>query len=549
MSSLDFNSINDIFDTFFWLFDTKELLQEHEALTGLLDYGLFSSKIPPCFRSTGLSSFVKNELGGILAENDDKKLRKTLDKYSHDYIRYESLRDTNIPRGMGIPHPESYGLQVLAITKHWEEILKHCNKPNVIFSRVYVRKLADTALVFEMNYKGSERYQYEEEEILWRSETSHIVKADIASCFPSIYTHSIPWALHGKLAAKSSNNLLISGNLLDKCTQNTRDRQTNGLIIGPHASNIISEIILTTIDHQLQELGYKKVIRHIDDYVFYASSVEEGEKFIKDLSLLLRNFEMSLNDKKTTILALPNQHLEDWINELNLFYFPENQEIKFSQIRIFLDLVLRLCKGVSKSTPLNYALKVLAGKIKPEHLGERTRRLYVQEAINLALFYPYLIPLLEEYVFDKYTHDQINEQISNFTKNIIKLGLKKLYTDIIAYALYYALKYQVTVPLSEDELMEIIKINDCLSLVMLLHYANQHQLKKINKELKNKALELKNLDHREHDKQWLFIYHFWSVSDLTGKGQTFLAKLKAQNFEFFHLNPADDVSPTGTTLA
>ncbi len=31
----------------------------------------------------------------------------------------------------------------------------------------------------------------------------YLVKADISTCFPSIYTHSIPWALIGKDDAKA----------------------------------------------------------------------------------------------------------------------------------------------------------------------------------------------------------------------------------------------------------------------------------------------------------------------------------------------------------
>lgn len=538
MTISDLNSINNIVEILesFWLFDTKELLLENDIQTGLLDYGLFTDKIPPCFCSVGLSSFAENELGNALDEHDEKRLKKNTDKCSHDYIRYESLRDTNISRGMGIPHPESYALQVLAIKKHWKEITQHCNKPDINFSKIFVRKINGSARIFEMNYKGSEKYDNEEEEILWRSETSYIVKADIASCFPSIYTHSIPWALHGKLVAKNSNNLLITGNLLDKCTQNTKDKQTNGLIIGPHASNIISEIILTTIDYQLQLLGYKKVIRHIDDYIFYASSFDESERFIKDLNLLLRNFEMSLNDKKTSILPLPRPFLDDWVNEINAFSFKnEDQGIKFSQIRAFLDLSLRLSQRISKSTPLNYTIKVIASKIAPESLSERTRRMYTQEAINLSIFYPYLVPILEKNVFEKFPHDELINQIGDLTKSLIRIGIKKLYPDIISYALYYALKYQIKIKVTEDELLEILKIDDCLSIVSLYHYAQKNNLKKIIKELNKKSQELKKLDHREHDKQWLFIYYLWTEADLKGKGQDFLAKLKNKKFEFFSL--------------
>ena len=147
-----------------------------------------------------------------------------------------------------------------------------------------------------------------------------------------------------------------------------------------------------------------------------------------------------------------------------------------------------------------------------------------------------MTPILEKYVFEKYHHDQLNNQINNLTKTLINIGLKKLYPDTISYAIYYALKYQIKINTDEDELLEILKINDCVSLVTLYHYAEKNNLKKIIKELNKKALELKKLDHREHDKQWLFVYYLWNESDLRGKGQNFLAKLKSKNFEFFHLN-------------
>lgn len=100
--------------------------------------------------------------------------------------------------------------------------------------------------------------------------------------FPSIYTHSIPWALHGKAVSKKSTSITaLAGNLLDKCTQHTRDKQTNGLLIGPHSSNIIAEIILTKIDVELQAKGYKKIARHIDDYAFYAEDFAEAARLSK----------------------------------------------------------------------------------------------------------------------------------------------------------------------------------------------------------------------------------------------------------------------------
>lgn len=247
-----------------WYDKTKEQLSPFDVLHGLLDHGLFNEKIPPCFSSKGITQIVLETMGKILDESDESKLKKAIGKCAHDYVRYEALRDSNIPRHLGIPHPQAYAAQALAIFKHWQTIAVHCNVPDPAFSRIYVRHIGG-GKIFEMNYKGDERFQFEEDELGWMSGAQFVVAADIATCFPSIYTHSIPWALHGKEAAKESDSLIdLAGNLLDRCTQATRDRQTNGLLIGPHTSNIISEIILTQIDADLQKKGYSKVKRHVD---------------------------------------------------------------------------------------------------------------------------------------------------------------------------------------------------------------------------------------------------------------------------------------------
>lgn len=515
-----------------WFYSTKEELSPAELLSGLLDYGLFVEKVPPCFTTKGLAAYATEKMLNKLEEADDNKLRENIDKCAHDYIRYETLRDINIPRHLGIPHPEAYAIQALAISNHWKEIATHCNKPKPTISRIHVRHVG-VGRIFEMNYKGSERYQHEEEDIQWMAGAQFLVRADIASCFASIYTHSIPWALHEKVEAKKSNSLnALTGNLLDKCTQNTRDKQTNGLLIGPHASNIISEIVLTRIDAELQVKSYQKLKRYIDDYEFYADTYEQAEKFIKDLGLCLRAFEMSINDKKTHILELPRPSTENWIQMLNRFAFPNDGEVKFATVRSYLDLALECSQAAEKSTPLNYAIKTLAGKDSPRKLNSRAKRLYAQEAMNLALSYPYLVPLLDEFVFDRYWHDGLQTKIADFSTALVRLGIRKLYPDTIAHALYYALKHNVTIAIDDADLSEVVVLDDCIANVLLLEYATKHSRKKVMSAIKNRAKEIKSADAREKDKNWLLIYQVWSKKELQGNGQVFLAELKNMGFQF-----------------
>lgn len=522
-----------------WFDSTKESLSSAAVLMGLLDHGLFAEKVPPCFSTAGLTAIVSETMADLLEETDDKALKDKIDKCSHDYVRYEALRDINIPRNFGIPHPESYAVQALAISKHWQEVAIHCNQPEPAISRVHVRHVGN-GRIFEMNYKGVERFQLEENEIQWMAGAKFVVEADVAACFPSIYTHSIPWALHSKDEAKKSSSFTkFAGNLLDKCTQNTRDRQTNGLLIGPHASNIISEIVLTRIDAALQAKGYKKVVRHVDDYRFFADTLDEAELFIKTLGLNLRAYEMSLNEKKTRILELPRPSDENWRLVLNRFLFPKDEELRFSVIRSFLDLALECAQSAGKSTPLNYAIKTIAGSEIPRKLNPRAKRMYTQEAMNLALAYPYLAPLLDEFVFDRYWHDGLESRIADFATLLVQLGIRKLYPDTISHALYFVLKYDLILGLKDEALIEIVVLDDCVTNVLLLEYAKKHKRTKVKSAINKRARDLlKTADSRESDKHWLLIYQTWSKKELVGNGQSFLANLKDKGFQFFFMPTA-----------
>jgi hypothetical protein len=511
---------------------TKENLSTEDLIIGLLDHGLFSNKVPPCFTSHGLAEAAKELLQDYINEENETPIKKHIEKHSNDYIRYEALRDTNIPRHLGIPHPASYAIQVFSIARHWDLITTHCNRPNPQFSQIHVQHTGD-GRIFEMNYKGSDRYKKEETELEWMTGAKYVVKADIATCFPSIYTHSIPWALHSKGEAKKSTNLIdLPGNLLDKVTQNIKDKQTNGLLIGPHSSNVISEIILTRIDLNLQDRDYKNIFRHIDDYTFYAKTYDEAELFIKDLGMFLREYEMSLNEKKTQILQLPRPSTENWIQRLNTFNFPKDEELRISTIRSYLDLALEYSQNLGKSTPLNYAIKSLSGGKEDRLLNNRAKKMYSQEAINLALAYPYLAPLLDKFVFQKYPYSGQSIAISKFCTELIKLGLKKLYPDSIAHAIYYSIRYNARIELDDNQLIDIIKLNDCLSIVLLFEYANYIDSDYLRNKVNDYAQSLKPLDKRDIGRNWLLIYQLWTDNDLNGNGQSFLLKLRNKGVKF-----------------
>lgn len=74
--------------------------------------------------------------------------------------------------------------------------------------------------------------------------------------------------------------------------------------------------------------------------------------------------------------------------------------------------------------------------------------------------------------------------------------------------------------------------------VLLLEYAPKHGLKKLQKAVKARAMQLKSAGHRDQDRNWLLIYQTWTEKELTGNGQTLLARLKKAKFQFLVVPPA-----------
>jgi hypothetical protein len=274
----------------------KNDITDTELYDGLVGYGIFAEKIPDFLTSVDFLDFTKTLTFPI---NDKPK----------DYIRYSSMRNINIPRPLAIPEPFAYANQAKSLSNNWLNLQNHFrdNTINDSFkvSRIHLRKLKDKPELFEMNYKNFLKDGDPEQDIVIKSK--YVALADISNCFPSIYSHSISWALVGKTYAKQKSKSTDKNewfNQIDFNTRNLKFGETNGVLIGPHSSNLISEIILVSVDNELTKQGFK-YIRNIDDYTCYVETYEDADRFFLCLSEELKKYELVLNSKKSKIIPLP----------------------------------------------------------------------------------------------------------------------------------------------------------------------------------------------------------------------------------------------------
>ena len=82
----------------------------------------------------------------------------------------------------------------------------------------------------------------------------YVLHTDISDCYGSIYTHSVPWAIHTKPFAKHKDNKTdqsLIGNIIDKHLREMSFGQTNGIPQGSVLMDFIAEIVLGYADIEL----------------------------------------------------------------------------------------------------------------------------------------------------------------------------------------------------------------------------------------------------------------------------------------------------------
>jgi len=477
----------------------KEILPD-ELYFKFLGHGLFMEKLPPMF-----SALLFFEYSQTLSNPPPSK--------PESYIYYESLREINIPRQLAIPNPFAYMNLCRCLQKNWNNLTDYfndkTNNQSHKVSRIHIRRIYNKLCLFEMNYKN------------WRIDSDPVpdimigkryqVVADISNCFPSIYTHALSWALVGKDTAKATQNDRKKWyNILDKMTRNLKYGETHGLLIGPHASNLLSEIVLTAIDHDLCD--HWSYIRNIDDYSCYVNTYEDAQRFLVELNEKLRLYDLSLNHKKTAITELPLAAAEHWIRQLNASLVSlGGSKFNYKATQAFMDHAIELMHSNNmKSSILNYALKALCG----QDLNFNAQDYLVKTMLHLASIFPYLVSLMDKYVFQKFSVD--TTLIRKFANSLFIDNTRALNFEAVVFAIYFALKYGFE--LENINVNDVLKSKHCIYSILAYMYFSQNHDANSCDILRDYAKELLK-NKTDFGQNWLFIYEVLEESDLPDEWQ------------------------------
>lgn len=269
------------------------------------------------------SEYVKKAYDEILIENDFSQHHSASIPYKFSILKNE----TKI-RGLSLLHPRAQFFLKTFVKKNFASIIYYCSKSNYSLrkpARVaseYTPKIDENSnhmgVPSFFTIDGIDRlYKFFESNEFVRLESKFpfFASADISNCFNSIYTHTIPWATHGKRYNSSFvRHTNLFANEFDQRMQRSNSNETNGIPIGNEISRIFAEILFQSVDVEIERnlkthgftLGVEyQIYRYVDDFFVFSLNRKILSKCLSEITNCLHNLNFVLNDSKTNIYERP----------------------------------------------------------------------------------------------------------------------------------------------------------------------------------------------------------------------------------------------------
>lgn len=330
-----------------------ESLKKTDVYHWLVEFGYFpeSYVLPPCFR------VVQRPLKPLVFNKVQKKGKK-YDVPVKDLTRVHFPRTELTDRVFSLIHPELHNDIAYHIARNWKTIVKAMLPKDSCVATYSFPIPVDSRTPGRLGHLRSGRMIYEflgmvdDDLASLAYRYKYLVKADIKNFYPSIYTHSIAWAIHGKRFIRKNGNIRdfrILGNRLDRLFQRSNDGCTNGIPIGPVVSDVIAEIIASAVDRTFTKLIREsqvkcEAVRFKDDYRVLVHSEADGRRAIKSLQAALNEFNLEINEEKTAVWLLPDNLFREWVSLYHLAHPRGRARFTWKQFRELYLAVLQIDK-------------------------------------------------------------------------------------------------------------------------------------------------------------------------------------------------------------
>jgi hypothetical protein len=334
-----------------------------DRIERMLRLGYLPSQLPPPFTTTDLAShhgaFFAAWLALQKAPTKGAKIPKSpaakAETFSVARAGHHQRRSTSIPG------PVAQTFLAIALVTNWAAIVRHFRRSRISASHPRFRRDAKRAASLPSMQTLYER------RLLQGAGFRYVLRTDVSRFFPTIYTHSIPWALHGKALSKRNRSITPKyfGNLLDQAVRQCQDEQTFGLPIGPDTSHIIAECIATAVDIELQKKLRDSIagFRYVDDYYLFFHSQAAAEAALASLVRYLKEFELQINFEKTRVCRVEELEEDAWTHTIRNFSIAPDGQRQRSDVNHFFEIARDLARCHPSESVMTYALRRVSSVI------------------------------------------------------------------------------------------------------------------------------------------------------------------------------------------
>ena len=486
-------------------------LTKKNILEQLVKYGYFAEQFPNCF-SAELFGANLQELLPLVSISKSQKGKgeknttspTTLSMYKNDISR----------RVLSVPNPEAFLRLAKYISENWTKVRQFAYSKSSLSPISFIRdydsgkdQLINCESLREALKVKSDFINGVKESIKSSLGYKYRLTVDITNCYNSMYTHSITWAVCGKDLAKSFYRTKEPksieadyefGDFLDCFTRFEKNNETNGIIVGPFTSRIISELILARIDKILSKKGFV-FKRYVDDYKFYFRSESQAQESLPTIEKILNEYNLTLNTAKTKIQKYPYEIITDIKDRFDRALYNDGV---FGVLNVASQLQMSDEKGAYK-----YALKYLRGRALPD---KDDLQVVIPTLINIMLLDPKYGKYVTEYLkenLDGINSDKLRMVFNNELQKSLEGELQQ------ESLLFIQLIRDLDLEISGKNLLNVIKSDNDFAIIIGLDLW-KHRNHRVNRtrtearEINTAIIDLINSLKGEKltGSRWLLLY-------------------------------------------
>jgi len=421
-------------------------LTKTQRLKALLSSGYFPQELPPPFNTTDFGTHRKSLKAAWPKHSPPKTIPEI----------YNLPRIGRKRRSLSITNPISQFFLADEISENWVKIKKYIDSSKTALEKPSIKKEGravqkpDFTMIQMMRLQAAGNYD-------------QILLSDISRFYGTIYTHTLPWALHGKTWCKANLNQpdleKSLGNRLDKLVRKGQDNQTIGIPIGPDTSRILSEIIAVGVEKRFLELNKSdglSAFRFIDDWFIGHDGAEPAETAIRHLAEACADFELELNLEKTEILSPVDPVLESWPSELRelmiadaLTTTDKSAKEQESALNRFFSHAYQLARSRPDQNVMDYALKLA----RSFRIARDNYILFESFVLRAARAYPITLPTVAHILINYRSQGApiSRARCSKLIHDMVRSAAPLRHTEEVAWALFLAKGLRIEVRSRELE--------------------------------------------------------------------------------------------------